>query len=757
MGFLDNTGLSYFYNKLKEKFIQSVNGSVPDAYGNVQINQVPLAENLTSPDAQASVESFIYRTSGGSASLESGEANLVFINGNSSISGRVIEQFSATCTGGLTCNTDNINRTLWRQQVTTQGNTVFTYAVDLSNTAVTSWTSSGGWDKTLATYGMSENVIGGIVDYSISTSITSSTISAASVVPSSFAASNLGGASGTYNFVYTEIYGPDPEAEEGTEPEEVLIDSGWYYNGSKVNLSDTYGITYSGTEAVDDVITITWIKGTLNASTVTIAYVPPAQGTITVTTPGTFQSTGFNQFNKNTMVISNASINGSTNKVVESSGNYLCYCPAVGGDHGYAAVSLNNYITASAGMAWCATVPAVGSTVVTTSQNNTDSVTSGAGRFTYSQDGYILVVVSNTSDLMMGCAWTDYITDATAYVAYSAPSQIAIPTIGYDTSTSPATRLNLPTASYGLPRLGNVYDTINFEAATYIKRIGRMAYSSANLAIVQGWYETYGTPYDYDATNIFYVLDGNQAGAGSPVTYALESVGNYVNVSGNPVSAFDVTKFLSSGLSKVLALDGVLHDQYTFTYRGSSQYNWTYDSKNITFTSADGITFSSPASGNKFTLYLPVTSIYQVDDHGTEKFTNTSLSVEAELLYGQNLRDKLRTDVVTISHQVLTGSQQKQVQTNINAGALVFTNKSVATTAFSTNTTYADYGYRASISCSGVTSSMVPQVIFSVTDSESGIFAPVVQSYNGGVYIYANAVPESAITIPTIICWRANT
>jgi len=67
------------------------------------------------------------------------------------------------------------------------------------------------------------------------------------------------------------------------------------------------------------------------------------------------------------MVISNASINGSTNKVVESSGNYLCYCPAVGGDHGYAAVSLNNYITASAGMAWCATVPAVGSTVVTTS------------------------------------------------------------------------------------------------------------------------------------------------------------------------------------------------------------------------------------------------------------------------------------------------------------------------------------------------------------------------------------------------------
>ena len=74
MSFLDENGLAYFYGKLKEKFIQSVNSQTPDASGNVNITNVATADNLTSPDAQASYGTFIYRTSGGNASLSSGEA-----------------------------------------------------------------------------------------------------------------------------------------------------------------------------------------------------------------------------------------------------------------------------------------------------------------------------------------------------------------------------------------------------------------------------------------------------------------------------------------------------------------------------------------------------------------------------------------------------------------------------------------------------------------------------------------------------------
>ena len=57
---------------------------------------------------------------------------------------------------------------------------------------------------------------------------------------------------------------------------------------------------------------------------------------------------------------------------------------------------------------------------------------------------------------------------------------------------------------------------------------------------------------------------------------------------------------------------------------------------------------------------------YTVSDHGIEFFTaTTSIPVVTETLYGQNLKDKLRTDVLTISQQTLTDPQKAQVQENI--------------------------------------------------------------------------------------------
>ena len=40
-----------------------------------------------------------------------------------------------------------------------------------------------------------------------------------------------------------------------------------------------------------------------------------------------------------------------------------------------------------------------------------------------------------------------------------------------------------------------------------------------------------------------------------------------------------------------------------------------------------------------------------------------------ESFYGQNLEDKLRTDVVTISAQALSAAQQAQVRTNVGAAS----------------------------------------------------------------------------------------
>lgn len=67
---------------------------------------------------------------------------------------------------------------------------------------------------------------------------------------------------------------------------------------------------------------------------------------------------------------------------------------------------------------------------------------------------------------------------------------------------------------------------------------------------------------------------------------------------------------------------------------------------------------------------ISVDPAYTVSDHGLEFYTGTTSTPPiTETIYGNNLKDKLRTDVVTISQQTLTSAQQGQVRTNIGAGS----------------------------------------------------------------------------------------
>lgn len=97
-----------------------------------------------------------------------------------------------------------------------------------------------------------------------------------------------------------------------------------------------------------------------------------------------------------------------------------------------------------------------------------------------------------------------------------------------------------------------------------------------------------------------------------------------------------------------------------------------------------------------------------------------------------------------------------QADVAVELKKLMFTNTTVAAASFVADATYTDYPYRAAVALTGVISGMVPEVIFGLEDAISGVFAPVAETYNGGIYLYANGVPSAAITIPTIICWRDN-
>lgn len=105
-------------------------------------------------------------------------------------------------------------------------------------------------------------------------------------------------------------------------------------------------------------------------------------------------------------------------------------------------------------------------------------------------------------------------------------------------------------------------------------------------------------------------------------------------------------------------------------------------------------------------------------------------------------------DAVDGLQEALDAVEQKKFQ---------FTNISVDASKFVSNSTNENFPFRASVALSGVTSSMIPEVIFNLADATSGVFAPVADSYDGGVYIYASEKPAATVTIPTILLWKGDT
>jgi len=82
-------------------------------------------------------------------------------------------------------------------------------------------------------------------------------------------------------------------------------------------------------------------------------------------------------------------------------------------------------------------------------------------------------------------------------------------------------------------------------------------------------------------------------------------------------------------------------------------------------------------------------------------------------------------------------------------------NLCIPTTNWAQDQAYAAYPYRAAVEISGALVSMVPDVVFALADAVSGILAPVAQSGTDTVYVYASAIPESAVTVQTLTLWKA--
>jgi hypothetical protein len=96
-----------------------------------------------------------------------------------------------------------------------------------------------------------------------------------------------------------------------------------------------------------------------------------------------------------------------------------------------------------------------------------------------------------------------------------------------------------------------------------------------------------------------------------------------------------------------------------------------YTAENLEDVIASGVPYDTDTGYIYAVRTLPVTYTinlsgdYTVNDHGTEMFLGTSIPVTVSALYGNDLKNKLRRDVLTISQQTLTAEQQAQVQANL--------------------------------------------------------------------------------------------
>lgn len=81
-----------------------------------------------------------------------------------------------------------------------------------------------------------------------------------------------------------------------------------------------------------------------------------------------------------------------------------------------------------------------------------------------------------------------------------------------------------------------------------------------------------------------------------------------------------------------------------------------------------------------------------------------------------------------------------------------FNDISVQTTQWKDDITYTEYPYMAEIVLTSVTDTMIPNVVFTTSDSISGNYAPVAESYNGGIKIWCKEIPTETLVIPTITC-----
>lgn len=502
---------------------QYVDDALPEAH-------VLLADNLYTQDGVTKRYTSLWTYSASGESIIDGEASLDYVFGHAVEPTHVLENIDVTHTEA-TRVTITVDSATFITQHSTDGTYVYSYDG-------TDWTLEGS-TVTLADEGIT--LTGTAANGDRMTVI----VSNGSVVSSNYYATDR---------LTLDV---NEAALREALPESTTLVLTYIENWSTDPA--TYGITVTGTPLAGDTITINYTKQDL--------------GIITIAKPTALVFTSSNSFDKETMVIPGYTM-AADGTITEDATSSIAYVWMLRGqEHGWIAYTQDGVYLRNTG--WAAEKPTADN--ITTLAINTSQSEKGKTHTpqalvsdkvqwatTNGDEGYMVIALDNEGieSLAVHPRWSG--TGDDLYFDY-ATYRVEIPQTDINGTT-------LPVAEWGMVNIGTTYDVIDFNNKRYVQYFGRYDYSAEKVAEL----EQAETPFIYDSTSIFYLLD-------EPISYTLGDVNN-----------------------KLIAAD-----------------------------------------------------------YGIEHWEGETGPVEAQYTFLANLKDKLRTDVLTISPQVLNDTQKQQIWQNL--------------------------------------------------------------------------------------------
>lgn len=583
MAYLDYSGLSYFKNKLEEKFdstyVKTINSEAADEHGNININKVAFADNLVSDDAQASVGTYVTRTTGGDASISDGEAWLNNVQGNmirEGYSERVIQM-----------ETD-IADTIPRSGTISASTNLATLKAAVQGSVQLIFEYSTSWSDNPATYGVTVSgspVFGDKIIVNYTEETLDVTVASAEETPITAAVNRntfIAAVSGDTEIVFT-------------------------YNGEEwSNSLSTYGVTVTGTPVAGDSITVTYVEEQLETIVQAVTEVQRQNILVPVISEPSFDNA--------------VSYNGVYNFVWN-------------------------------GTAWDLTF--------TDGEHDSTSTVADISAYGISTSGSAIENDEITVTCSKEIRGTISIFNPEEF--YSTGWNIFSPTLGYARTLKYSNQ-------YGF-YVGGTFDTTNVTFSETNDPNAEKTPIELTLVKEGMWYfevETDGFVWleDADPTNTYVMMTWSDWQNGPPEGFAPHTA--------STVNFTDIMQaYFPYGLMKVGAIADEINLSLLTAYSRITRIEYSVSNLADVIATGRGYIYDQnyiyvvKETADSYSIAIDGTFI--ANDHGLEVFTNTFIPGYAETLYGQNLKDKLRTDVVTISSMNLINSQKASVRNNINA------------------------------------------------------------------------------------------